>query len=458
MTSTLTPTQHLARWRELGITDMPTIFRLLDVGIDVTTYGEYFDAGITDLHEVYQLKASKISPKLISQYQAEAAVSVDDVRLLSAKKITPSMLKELLAQFPGCSVAQAVAMKKGGLSKSMLALLVKLDIPDPDRMSAMAKKFAATELKEWMARGATAEDFFDTDGNVQVPKSADILIRTIGRPEVEPLLRRGSMKIDEARRSIAFFDAVRPSLSSDEEAVEVTKGWQSDYRPIEPEQALVLHRHGFNRNQAPDIIRFAETLARPLDEICRALQTSPGLTMAVTAHRSYETMVDPTEGRHTSKVFDLVPKLRQDLEGTARWMADLATITPLKSGSMSTESRLYAGLSQIEGIQWQLDLIATIPEGAKAGLVSSWESHYYHSVLRKTNHPDVEAMRQQMATRIVAGVEPDEYEILAGLGVAPAEMLDIVRRADTVSFAPKPKVVDDDDEPTTDRPAFDGDD
>lgn len=451
MTTALTPTQHVAQWRELGITDPAVILRLLLKNVTVETYGDFFEVGVTDPAQVIKLNARGISPRLVSQYQAEAAVSVDEVIELHQNKVVPGMLKALLAQSPGTSVSAAIATRKAGINKALLAVLTKLGITDAERMTALGKKFTATELKSWMQRGAVASDFFGSDGTtVVVPDREVVILRMLERPEMNGVINVRSMEPGDVRSKIDFYDAVRPNFGSDAEAGEFTNKWFSTYRPVTPEQALVMERHGMRTYDSEQILGFAQLVGYPLDDVAEALAQSPGLRATVMARRGFDCLKDGTNDQ-----LDLFAELRKDLKTTARWMAGITTSSPVLVGT-GRESHIYDGLTQVQAINWQLSVLASIPEGVDDGMMGRWESHYYRRVMSRTVHADAAAVRHQIATRISAGVDPDTYEALLGIGVPHDEMLDIYRRSRTVEFAGLPKVFDDKDE-TPSRPVFDWD-
>lgn len=449
MTITLTPNQVLARWRELGIEDIAVVFRLVSEGVSYDDYAAYFDAGITELVDVVRLSKRGIPGALVSQYQAEAGVSVDEVIALAVAKVVPGMLKGVLAQFPGSSIAEAIAMKSSGIGKSMLPLLAKLGIDDPEQMKEVAKKFNATDVKIWISRGATKDDFFTSDGRVTVPDTKRVILRTIGRPELRDLRIGNFSTVTEAEAAIAMFDAGRTELGLDDEAAaEFSNEWHSVYRPIPVEAAVMLHREGLHPGDYEKVQALAAKLDRYPNEVAVVYAASRGLRLSIGNRRNTDWLSSKTSE------FDLLARLRQDLDGTAAWMAPLVTSSPVDTSSFGSHAKLYSGLTQCEGIQWQLDLLGKLPV-EHHGLIEKWEAHYYHTLFSRSMRADASKAREQMASRITSLVEPGDYVRLADLGVPKSEMLAVRDRAKKLVFS-EPIKLDDDDEPPT-RPDFDWD-
>lgn len=441
------------RWEALGVTDPAMAYKLTSLKVDIDTAEAYFDLGITDTYDMYRL--SKLTgPKVVADYQSKTAVSVDEIVQLVRGKVGPDMILKLLEQFPGMTVERALKLKKTGVGKGTLALATKLGIEDIDLIAKIAAKITATILKDLVAKGAVADDFFDEDGNVVSPSPTKIALRRLGRSDVKiSSYQLNNASVEQIEQAVAFYDFEMAASGDQGKASSFAGLWYD--RGLTPAEAKMADDMEF-RLSGQAITMMAERIGVEVDRLLRCAQSSPGLRMIMKWSRVGNNVIIPPERFYANADrYDLLERLRSDLEGTAAWLAPLLTVSPVDAGVYNSSSRAYVPLTQCEGIQWQLDLIESLGGDVSEGLIGAWEDHYG----RTTNtRGDAKEIRDAIARRIVSRVSPAHYFRLEEMGISVAEMRSIVERSENLALEPADRTIEDDEEETHEREPFMWDD
>lgn len=424
-----------AAWEDRGVTDPAIMYRLTDVGIDIEHFDGYVDAGVDAAVDMYRLKMAGISPEVANAYRMEAPVSVSEMLDLSKGKVTPKLLKELLAQFPGSSITDAIAQKKGGIGKTMLNLLTKrLGLTDPELMYKISKKFNASDLSSFLADGATIDDLV-VDGEVVRPNSFNLKMRKAGHPELIDYFESRSPwgYESDVDRMVAF--AVE-AMRQGRDPQMVRDWWRLD---ISVADAALLSSLGIDKEHYELIVRLGQALGR--SDYLHMMQIAyecPGVIVAVRSRRERAKLDAPQ---------DVMDRLKADFGGTARQIRNLKTEGPTNR-SFTSGSELYRYMEPFEAAVWQSDLLGSVfgdapyahLHGSLFGGTSyaepfvSWEGHGAEMVKRKSSPIEPERARRQVAAGVRSLVGAKQYFMLRDLGVPKEEMHSVLRQAKETSL------------------------